>query len=167
MSSISLPCGANVVFHFLSTSLVGLNSPRSCSNLTTCDPYDCLSRSKIWQSNFAVDLLCPWRGRNLVSSNGKQLMCERASVVRHRISPTLIGRDRPIRELGRTGFKSKWLLTLLCMSSLPTWSLLVEQNVKYKISNNHCLLSFLSDPKKWCSALCIFTIVIVMSISEA
>ena len=135
MSWISLPCEGNVVFHFLSATLEGWNSPRSWSTLTYFDLHDWLSRSEIWQRNFALDLLCPWQGRNLVSSNGKQLMCERASVVRHRVSSPPIGRDRPIRKLGRSGLKSKWLLTLLCMSSLPTWSLQMElQNVKY---NNH------------------------------
>ena len=65
------------------------------------------------------------KSRNLVS-NGKQLMCERASVVRHRLILSLIGRAWPITERGRTGFKSKWLLTLICMSSLWRWLSLWE-----------------------------------------
>ena len=65
------------------------------------------------------------KSRNLVS-NGKQLMCERASVVRHRLFLPLIGRAWPITERGRTGFKSKWLLTLICMSSLWRWLSLWE-----------------------------------------
>ena len=65
------------------------------------------------------------KSRNLVS-NGKQLICERASVVRHRLFLSLIGRAWPITERGRTGFKSKWLLTLICMSSLWWWLSLCE-----------------------------------------